>query len=109
MNSKIVWRMVGLTFLILGGCAGAGSKPGNVSKTEYEKAVAAAKAAQRMAASVGGEWRDVDKFLRDAAKAAKAADYAKAIRLATKARVQSELGYKQAQDEKPPPTPSCLQ
>lgn len=61
-----------------------------------DKAIAAAAAACKKAASVGGEWRDVGKFIKQAKAAAKAGDDAKAIKLADKARVQCELGYEQA-------------
>lgn len=69
-------------------------------KAEFKKAVTAAEEAQKKAASVGGEWRDIGKFLKQAEEAAKEGDYAKAMKLANKARKQGELGYEQAISEK---------
>jgi hypothetical protein len=69
------------------------------TKESYEIAMAAAKDAQMKADSVGGEWRDVQKFLKQAELAADNGDYAKAIKLADKAKFQCEMGYKQAIDQ----------
>jgi len=90
--------------ILIGGCAQqpekaeSASAPATVatgSAAEYEEAITAAKAAQKKAASVGGEWRDVGKMIKEAGKAADAGDYAKATELATLARKHSELGYEQ--------------
>lgn len=90
--------------ILIGGCAEQPEKaesesaPASVatgSAAEYENAITAAKAAQKKAASVGGEWRDVGKMIKDASKAAEAGDYAKATELADLARKHSELGYEQ--------------
>lgn len=61
----------------------------------YEAARKAAAESIKKAESVGGVWRDVDKFMKDADEAAKAGDYAKATSLVKKAKDQSELGYVQ--------------
>ncbi|MEN8174466.1 MAG: hypothetical protein ABFS23_01800 [Pseudomonadota bacterium] len=66
------------------------------SKADFEKEYAAAEAAQKKAASVGGEWRDVGKFLKQANAAAKSGDYETAVKQATKARRHGELGHEQA-------------
>lgn len=60
-----------------------------------EKAIAAAEEAQKKAASVGGEWRDIDKMLAAAKDAVKAGDFAEAVKQANKARKQGETGYAQ--------------
>jgi uncharacterized protein YabN with tetrapyrrole methylase and pyrophosphatase domain len=70
------------------------------TKADFETAYAAAKAAQKKAASVGGEWRDIGKFLKQAEQAAEGGDYAKAIVLTNKARFQGEMGYQQALAQK---------
>ena len=67
---------------------------------EYEEMLRAAEAAQKTAAEVGGEWRDVGKLIKAAKAAADSGAYGKATALANKARQQSELGYKQALAEK---------
>jgi hypothetical protein len=78
--------------------AGAKTAP-PATKESYEMAMAAAKDAQMQAASVGGEWRDVQKFLNQAELAAENGDYAKAVKLADKAKFQCKMGYKQAIDQ----------
>jgi hypothetical protein len=67
---------------------------------DYEEMLRAAEAAQKTAAEVGGEWRDVGKLIKAAKAAADSGAYGKATALANKARQQSELGYKQALAEK---------
>ncbi len=69
-------------------------------KATYMKTFAEAKMWQKKAASVGGEWRDIGKFLKQAEAAAKKGDYDTAVKLAAKARFQGEMGYKQALEQK---------
>jgi len=52
-----------------------------------------AQEARKKATAVGGKWRDIGKFLKQAEQAAKKGDFAKA-------KQQGELGYKQAMDQK---------
>lgn len=66
------------------------------SKADYEKAVTAAKAAQKAASEVKGEWRDTGKLLKQAAEAAEKGDYAKATKLAETAEAQGKHGEQQA-------------
>lgn len=66
----------------------------------FVKLLGEAKVAQKKANSVGGEWRDVGKFLTDAEKAADGGDLDKAMKLAQKAKSQSEIGYEQAVKQK---------
>jgi nucleoid-associated protein YgaU len=89
---------------LLAGCASTEetSEPApkaDAQKSAAEAAIAAADAALKKAASVGGEWRDSRKILKKAEAALKKGDYAKAIKLANQARRQGELGYAQAMDE----------
>ena len=70
------------------------------TKEGFEDALKAGEAARKAAAKVGHEWRDTKKFLKQAKKAAESGDYAKATRLANKAREQGELGVKQAAEQK---------
>jgi rhodanese-related sulfurtransferase len=67
---------------------------------DFEKAVAGAQEARKKAAAVGGEWRDIGKFLKEAEAAAKEGDYARAMKLAEKAKKQGVLGYEQAMSQK---------
>ncbi|MDQ7075715.1 MAG: SoxXA-binding protein [Gammaproteobacteria bacterium] len=73
-----------------------------------KKAVAEATAAKKKAASVGGEWRDIGKFLKKAKKAAKKGKMKKAMKLAKKAKWQGEEGYKQAMAQKDVGLPAYL-
>lgn len=67
------------------------------TKADYTTTYSKAQAAIKKAASVDSEWRDSKKILGKAKKAAKAGQYAKAIKLANKARAEGELGFSQAQ------------
>ncbi len=78
------------------------------NKAEYEAALAEAKDAQKRAAAAKGEWRDLEKVLKQADEAAKAEDYAKATKLAKKVKAQAELGIEQANSEKNAGHPSIL-
>ena len=64
-------------------------------KAAYQAAVAARKAA----AGVGFEWRDTKKLLREARKLAKGGEYAKAARLASRAKRQADLALIQAEEQ----------
>ena len=59
-------------------------------------AIAAAKEAQKQAASVDGEWRDTGKMIKKAEKLLKDGDADKAAKLAEAAEAQGMLGYMQA-------------
>ena len=77
-------------------------------KITYETIVAEAIAAKKKAASVKGEWRDIGKTLDKAEKAAAKGDYNSAIKLATTAKEQGHLGYKQAIAQQHAGNPSYL-
>lgn len=100
---KIV-KLVGLAAIVMSvavGCASTQNEnSGSKGPSDAESAIAAAAAACKKAASVGGEWRDSGKFIKQAKEALKEGDEAKAIKLANKARQQCELGYEQALREK---------
>jgi hypothetical protein len=68
-------------------------------KVKADEAIAAAEWARKKAASVGGEWRDTAEMIKDAEAAVKTGEFDKAIKLATKAKHQGELGYAQAMAE----------
>jgi hypothetical protein len=104
--TKTVWLAASFTLaLALSGCAqqetksSAAPAPSDPAAA-YEMAKANATAAQKKAASVGGEWRDTGKMMKEAEEAAKAGDYAKAKALADKATFQYQAGYEQAQSQK---------
>lgn len=91
---------------LLSGCAGETVKP--ASADSANAAIAAATAAAKKANSVGGEWRDTGKFIKQAKGAVKKNDFAKATKLANKAREQGEMGYKQAMSQQKLRMPSFL-
>ena len=78
------------------------------SQADYDSAVANAKAAQKVAKSAGGEWRDTGKLLKQAAKAAETGDLAKAVKLAQAAEFQGKMGAQQANEQANVGNPSYL-
>ncbi len=70
------------------------------TRAEAEAAIADADATRKKAASVGGEWRDTGKMIKEATGLLDTKQYTKAIELASKAKKQGELGYEQAVHEK---------
>lgn len=63
---------------------------------EAEDAIKAAKAAQKKASKVGGEWRDTGKLIKKAEKLLAEGKTKEATRQARMAEKQGELGYIQA-------------
>jgi len=78
------------------------------AKAGAEQAIADAEAARKKAASVGGEWRDTAKMIKEAQDLVKSGEYDKAIKLANKAKRQGELGYAQSMAEKNAGFPSYM-
>ncbi|MDH5435245.1 MAG: SoxXA-binding protein [Gammaproteobacteria bacterium] len=99
--------IISAAFVSLALLAGCATTP-MATADGFKEAEAAAKAAIKKAASVGGEWRDSGDFLKKAASAAKAGDYETAINLAIKAQREGEMGYAQAMAEKDAQPPSYL-
>ena len=85
--------------LLATGCATNGGSMDSGSG-DYASIIAEAKAENKKAKKVGGLWRDAGKIMKKAAKAHKAGDDAKAVKLAKKARFQGKMGQSQAADEK---------
>ncbi len=82
-----------LAALLAAGCAGPEEEaPAGPSA---EQAIAAAKEAYARAKKEGYAWRDTGKIIKKAEKALADGDEAKAIKLANKARKQSELAIEQ--------------
>jgi rhodanese-related sulfurtransferase len=80
----------------------------SADKAEVEKAIEAADEARKKAASVGGEWRDTGKFIKEAQKLAEEGKLDDALELATKAKRQGELGYEQALNEEGADMPAYM-
>jgi len=92
----------------LTGCQSDAVKAENTAKASYEKALAEAKAERAKAKKMGGEWRDIGKFLKKADKAAAAGDYKTATKLANKVAFQAKMGQQQAKEQAGVGNPSYL-
>jgi len=95
--------LFGALIFVLSGCASTGDDQAAMAPASAESAKAmidAAKSAQKKAAKVGGEWRDVGKFIKKAEEALSKKDYATAVKMAKKAKSQGEMGENQAMAEK---------
>ena len=102
-------KIFGVLTLALAMTFGASSLvAAGASAAEAEKVIAEAEAARKKAASVGGEWRDTGKMIKQAQAAVKAGEHDKAIKIATTAKRQGELGYEQAMSQKSLRMPSYL-
>jgi len=97
-----------LSALLIVGITGSGLALAAPTEKSAQQAIAAAKAAIKKAASADGEWRDSGKFVKDAEAAVTEKDYAKAEKLAKKAEMEGDLGYKQAMAEQHAGNPSYL-
>lgn len=87
--------------LMLGACAGGGGeKAAAASAEDAQAAIAAAKDATKKAGSVGYEWRDTGKMIKSAEAALKEGKVEDAIKLANKAKRQSENAYAQYEANK---------
>ena len=84
----IVKYLMGLLLII---CLSVG-----YAENQFEKLLSEAVAAQKKANEIGGEWRDIQKFIDESKKAMAGGDEEKAMHLARKAKTHSELGYQQA-------------
>lgn len=94
-NSRVLGFIVCVAVLAGGATLQAAAADAESFKTAYE----AADAARKKAASVGYEWRDTKKILKQAKKAADGGDFAKAETLAIKAQKQGEAGVAQAAEQ----------
>ena len=72
------------------------SAPAAKKDAACQSELAAADAARKKAASIGGEWRDIGKILKKAKAALKAGNADECVKLANKALRQGEIGYAQA-------------
>jgi hypothetical protein len=85
--------LLAATFAI---CSSAGLATANAADMSAEAAIAAAKDAQKQAASVGGEWRDTGKMIKKAEALLKEGKTKEAAKMAEAAEAQGMLGYMQA-------------
>lgn len=100
MNKSLIF---GALIFALSGCSmmGGGDSAGAANAAAANSAIAAAEAALEKARGVKGEWRDADKKMLKAAKAAASkGEFEEAIKLADKAKFEGEMGYTQAMQQK---------
>lgn len=92
--------LFGALILALSGCASTGGDAMAPATMESAKeAIAAAEAASKAAKKAGNEWRDTGKFIKKAKAALEKKDFAKAVKLANKARKQGEMAQAQGKAE----------
>jgi hypothetical protein len=98
-------KRLGLACLLIFMIPTAGIHAGN--ETDVQKAITAAKAAQKKADDLQGGWVSTDALIKQAEKAAAKGDNKTAMELASKARREAELAHAQAEYERqhwsPPP------
>jgi hypothetical protein len=99
---------VALAGLSVGAVQAAQDAAGDGKAAEFQAAIEKAEAARKKAASVGGEWRDTGKLIKQAQAAAKKEDYSTALKLAHEAFRQGELGYQQAVSQENAGFPSYM-
>lgn len=93
MNKVLLSSAVAISFALVSatGCAAVKS-----DENAATAAIASAKAAQKHAASVGGEWRDTGKMIKKAEKLAAEGKTEKAIKTAKAAEFQGKAGLDQS-------------
>ncbi len=99
MRKFLVPGIVAAMLVFTSACA-TSSESGGKMDAKAASAISAAVAAKKKAASVGGEWRDIGKMIKQAEKLAKEGKTEKAIKLAETAKKQGELGYEQMVSQK---------
>jgi len=88
---------------VLGGCASGGSAGGSSSAVNDKDAATAIMAAEhelKRATAKGAAWRDTEKLIKEAQKAAKEGKFDEAVKLANKAKDQSTNALAQAEEQK---------
>ncbi len=95
MNHAKIFAGATLAFALMLGSAHVNAS----SEAEYKAALTDAKLALNNAKKVKFLWRDSGKILKKADKAAKSGDFAKATKLANKAKRQGELALLQSKEQ----------
>jgi hypothetical protein len=107
MQRKLILISSLLVWLIGAGFATT-SAADEASAEKVKKLITAADDARKQAASVGGEWRDTGKMIKQAKALLEKGDFVTAAKLANKAAKQGHLGYEQAVSQKALKMPSYL-
>ncbi len=101
------WAILFAATLSVSGCSwfsgwfgSEGGGSGGVSKDSVSAAIAAAEAASKKADSMGGDWRDSEKMIKDAKAALAKGELDKAMEMAKEAEAQSNVAAQQATEQK---------
>ena len=89
---------IAATVALLSACASTPESTG--SADAYDKALSEAKTAQAAAKKANNQWFYKEDLIKQAETAAAAGDYAKATKLAEKAKFQHDMAVKQAAEQK---------
>ncbi len=92
-------KLAALLVMAISLTVGCASTTEGVGQDDATAAIAAAKKANAKAKAVENEWRDTGKLIKKAEKAMAAGKYDEAVKLANKARRQSENAVKQKSSE----------
>lgn len=88
--------IIALSSILFSGYVNANNGTANATKEGYTAAVADAKKSLKLANKANYEWRDSEKILKKADKAAKADDFSNAIKLVKQARHQGDVALAQS-------------
>jgi len=80
----------------------------DTNTAKAQQMIEKADAARKQAASVGGEWRDTGKMIKQAKEELAKGEVVAAMKLAAEAHKQSVLGYQQAISQRKLTMPSYL-
>lgn len=102
MKRLSIIKLIVTSGMVLGltvGCADTSKKDAEAAAAaeaaKVNQSISDAKQASKKAKSVGNEWRDTGKLIKKAEAAAKKGDNENAMKLASKAKTEAELAYKQ--------------
>ena len=100
MNPRTTLKTLSIAaaLAVLTACASTPESTG--SADAYDKALTEAKTAQAAAKKVNNQWFYKEDLVKQAETAAAAGDYAKATKLAEKAKFQGDMAVKQAAEQK---------
>jgi hypothetical protein len=89
-------KRIVIVMVVSSACLTSGPPLAADHKGSFDQCMTQANAARKEAAEAGGEWRDVDKLLKEAEKAAGEGDLKLGLKRCKEAELQSQLGYEQA-------------
>lgn len=102
------WAVLFASALMISGCSwfsgwfgsDDAASGGGVTKESVTAAIAAAEAAMKKTDSLGFDWRDNEKMIKDAKTAAEKGELDKAMQMAKEVEAQAKIAEQQAMDNK---------